>query len=106
MIVDKTNGYLDEVKAFADKAGRAEQLQKELDYLANYSQQETRCLLYKDFAPYSFRFVMERRADDGGFVYWFNGGLILHSNHDGFGSGAAPTLSTCLNPTDGWAVHT
>jgi len=77
-----------------------------LDYLANYGQSETRCLLYKDFAPKSFRFVMERRADDGGFVYWFNGGLVFHGNHDGYGSGAAPTLCVCVNPTDGWAIHT
>lgn len=39
-------------------------------------------------------------------VYWFNGGLLYHGNHDGFGSGEAPTLAVTLNPTDGWSIHT
>jgi len=37
---------------------------------------------------------------------WFNGGLIFHGPHDGHGSGAAPALSCCLTPTDGWEIHT
>lgn len=39
-------------------------------------------------------------------VHWFNGGLLYHGNHDGFGSGEAPTLAVTLNPTDGWSIHT
>lgn len=105
MLEDRTNGRLAEIKAFAAETGREEQLQQELDYLANYGAQETRCVLFPDFAPHSLAFNMERKKD-GEWVHWFNGGLIFHGNHDGYGSGAAPTLSTCLTPTDGWSVHT
>jgi hypothetical protein len=35
-----------------------------------------------------------------------DGGLIYHGNHDGFGSGAFPTLSVTITPTDGWSIHT
>lgn len=38
--------------------------------------------------------------------FWFNGGLIFHGDHDGGGDGGMPTLSVCLQPTDGWAIHT
>ena len=106
MLVDKTNGKLDEVKEFAAKVGKSEQLQKELDYLANYSDRETRCLLFTDFAPQSFQFTMEVKNKDGEWEYWFNGGLIFHGAHDGHGSGAAPTFSVTLTPTDGWSIHT
>jgi hypothetical protein len=37
---------------------------------------------------------------------WFDGGLIFHGAIDGYGSGAAPTFSVTLSPTDGWNVHT
>jgi hypothetical protein len=54
-------------------------------------------ILYHDFAPLSFGF---------GFTKWsLNGGMIFHGKHDGFGSGSAPTFSVCLNPTDGWSLH-
>lgn len=105
MLVDRTNGKLDDIKAFAAETGREAQLQQKLDYLANYSQQETRCLLFHDFAPHSLFFQMQHKKD-GDWEHWFSGGLIFHGSHDGYGSGAAPTFSTCLTPTDGWRVHT
>lgn len=112
-IRDMTDGYLDEVKASA--AAKAitgnNSLQSRLDYLASYADHDdngrTRCTLYKDFAPLSFEFVMEvRDSPDDEYRRWFNGGLIFHGAHDGFGSGGAPTFSVSLNPTDGWSVHT
>jgi len=122
MLIDKSpEGYLQSVKDFAKQIGKEDDLDKKLDYLHNYANQDrnhdvdeklpeekhyTRCLLFKDFAPYSFEFMMERKNDDGEYVRWFNGGLIFHGNHDGFGSGSYPTLSVCLNPTDGWSIHT
>lgn len=105
MLEDKTDGKLQSIKAFAAQHDKLEQLQEQLDYLANYGQQETKCILLPDFAPQSLRFVMQRKDGDD-WKHWFNGGLIFHGNHDGYGSGAAPTFSTCLQPTDGWAVHT
>ena len=105
MIVDKTDGKLQSIKAFAAQHDKLKQFEEQLDYLVNYGQQETQCVLMQDFAPQSLRFVMQQKVD-GEWHYWFNGGLIFHGSHDGFGSGSAPTFSCCLNPTDGWEVHT
>ena len=105
MIDDKTNGYIDEVKAFAERTGRSDQLQGELDYLSNYGGQETRCVLYKDFAPMSFYFEMQARKG-GEWKHWFNGGLIFFSDDDtGVG---APQFSVRLGPdlSCGWSIHT
>ena len=49
---------------------------------------------------------MQRKQPDGSYKYWFEGGLIYHGPHDGYGSGQNPTLSVCVNPTDDWAIHT
>lgn len=80
-------------------------LKKNLRYLHTYAQ-DTVCELYSDFAPFSFAFVMQARKPNGGLERWFNGGLIFHGNHDGFGNGGGPTFSVCLNPTLGWSIHT
>ncbi len=99
--------YLEEVKAFAERSGRSEQLQKELDYLDEYAGRDnTICQLFKDFAPQSFAFTMQRKNDEGKWVKWFIGGLIFHGAHDNGGDGLAPTLSVNLTPQDGWAIHT
>ena len=37
---------------------------------------------------------------------WFNGGMIYHGPHDGFGNGSGPTFSVSLSPTNGWSIHT
>ncbi len=112
MLVDNTDGYLDTVKAFADKVGKADSLQSKLAYLDEYASArreeglETRCQLYEDSSPQSFAFLMEMRQDGGEWTRWFNGGMIFHGAHDGGGNGGAPTFSVCLNPTDGWSIHT
>ena len=54
--------------------------------------------VFKDWAPLSFAFV----CGQGG----MNGGIIFHGSHDGFGGGGPPTFSMCLEPTEGWQVHT
>ncbi len=101
--------YFAEVKAFAEKTGQMVQLQEKLDYLDTYAEHgdrgKTRCRLWKDYAPCSFNLLMERRQEDGSYERWWNGGLIYHGQHDGFGSGSAPTFSTCVTPTSGWSVH-
>ena len=106
--IDSQN-YFDEVMAFAEKVGLREQLQSKLDYLATYAEHgdvgKTRCLLYRDWAPQSFAFVIQLRENDG-YKNWFNGGLIFHGAHDNGGDGSFPTLSVCVNPTDGWSIHT
>ncbi len=106
MLVDKTEGHLDAVKEFALETNQAEQLMGRLDYLDTYGgDNSTRCLLFKDFAPQSFEFLLERKVD-GEWRRMFNGGLIYHGQHDRGGDGGAPTFSVNLTPTEGWSIHT
>jgi hypothetical protein len=102
--------YFAEVEAFAAKIGKSDQLKAELDYLDTYAEHGERaksmCVLFKDFAPYSFGFTMYLKNDQGTYVQWFHGGLIYHGAVDGFGSCAGPTFSVTVNPNDGWSVHT
>lgn len=101
---------LEETKAFAAKIGLIKQLNERLAYLDNYAchgdVNRTHCLLYTDFAPYSFALAMQRRTQDGAYEDLWNGGLIYHGPHDGFGSGAAPTYSVSLDGEHGWSIHT
>lgn len=107
MLVVKDKKHFKEVKKFAEKIGKESNLQQALDYLDRYSGEgRTRCTLYKDFAPFSFEFLMERKKEDGEFEPWFNGGIVWHGPEDGYGSGAAPALSVTLEPTHGWSIHT
>ena len=102
--------YLDEVKVIAEKIGKLDSLQEQLEYLDTYACHDdptkTKCVLGKDFAPLSFSFTMQRRNKDGEYEYWFNGGCIFHGQHDNGGDGGAPTFSVNLEPTDGWSIHT
>ena len=103
--------YFDKVMQFAEQVGKLEQFKSKLNYLDNYACHEspldTKCILYPDFAPYSFEFVMLKRNKNGEYERWYNGGIIFHSSHDGYGAiGSAPTLAVCINPTDGWSIHT
>lgn len=110
MIVDNTNGYLEEVKAStpAQEIKGHMSLTEMLAYLDTYANhRDTRCVLFKDFAPLSFAFTMEvRKSPEEEYRQWFNGGLIFHGDHDGGGDGGDPTLSVNLNPMEGWSVHT
>jgi hypothetical protein len=113
MLVDNTNGKLDEIKEThqAKMIRGQNSLEENLTYLATYADHDnngrTRCLLYPDFAPLSLAFVMEvRDKETGEYKRWFNGGLIYHGPVDGYGSGSGPTFSCTVNPTHGWSVHT
>lgn len=58
--------------------------------------------IYTDRAPLSFYFVCMR-----GEHMDYNGGIIFHGPHDGFGNGSAPTFSVCIDKSDiGWRIHT
>ncbi len=115
-IDDDNKAYYEEVLAKADEIGLEEQLQNQLKFLAEYgcwredgtpgNFNQTRCELYKDFAPLSFGFVMKKLGKDRDYQFFFNGGLLFHGNHDGHGSGAFPTLAVTLTKTTGWSVHT
>ena len=60
-------------------------LQYRLEYLGGYActkeePDKTRCKLYKDHAPGSCGFVIERKQEDGSYKFWMNGGLIYWPN--------------------------
>lgn len=111
MINDQTNGYLDQVKQFAERTGQLDQLKDKLLYLGRYACNDgrvTRCNLMKDFAPKSFYFVMDLKQEgepDSAFKTWFNGGLIFYDAGDtGVG---APQFSVRLDASkSGWNIHT
>ncbi len=111
---DGVTDYLATVRAFADTTGQRANLETMLDRLGKFFDVEGdgagRTTLYKDFAPYSFGFEIERKSRDGGtpvaWVHMMTGGLIYHGKHDGGGNGGAPTYSVSLSPADGWSIHT
>lgn len=110
-LVIENKDYFDSVMKFARDTGQEANLQESLDYLGGYAchdgdSEATHCLLYKDGAPQSFGFAMQKRRPDGTYVHWFNGGLLFHGSHDGYGSGAAPTFAVSLTPVSGWSIHT
>lgn len=110
-MLDTTNcqEYFDEIVRTAKAAGLQDKLQETLDYLDNYGgKDKTKCLLYKDWAPLSFRFTMQKKNESGAFEHWFIGGVIFHGPHDGYGDGGMPTLSVSLNNSQEsrWEVHT
>lgn len=105
MLAIENQSHFDKVVDFAKKINMFDQLNDRLEYLQDYSDQVTRCKLYKDSAPYSFAFTMEKKNGDDWKV-WFYGGLIYHGSHDNGGDGGAPTFSVNINPMDGWAIHT
>jgi hypothetical protein len=110
MIEIKCDEYFNEVKKMAKRLGKLEQFESQLEYLNSYANHDdsenTKCIIFKDFAPLSFEFLMMKKQEDGSYKNWFNGGLIFHGQVDNFGSGSFPTLSVCVDPTDGWSIHT
>ena len=108
---DRIEAYLSEVRAQADKLGLREKLEKQLTFLGNYANHQGSCehrtVLYKDFAPLSFGFNIETKQADGTWKFWFNGGLIFHGKHDGYGSGQGPAFAVTLTACDDdWSIHT
>ena len=98
---------LADARVHADAVGLRDDLEMRLAYLDRYAEPKTtRCVLFPDAAPFSFRFVMERELGNGSWMAWFEGGLLYHGAHDRYGAGAAPTLAVTLQPTLGWQIHT
>ncbi len=116
MLKIENQRHYDEVVAFAKKHNLYEgtddntSLKSRLDYLEQYGcrgdKDGTRVRLFRDFAPYSFGFVIEVKNADGGWECLFHGGLVFHGHHDGHGNGSAPTFAVTLEPTAGWSIHT
>lgn len=71
-----------------------------------------RCRMYPDhYDDFDFNFVLEnpvKKVTDAKVTEWqrwFNGGMVFHGAHNGYGSGGFLT-SVCVEPTHGWAIHT
>ena len=103
MIIDKTNGRLNEIRAFAKEHQLMESFNETFLRLENYSVKGYDVNLYSDFAPLSLEFLI---TDKGRFV--LNGGFIFHGKHDGYGNGGAPTFSVSIgnDRVTGWSIHT
>lgn len=103
MIIDKTNGRLAEIKAFAKEHDLMESFNMTFSRLESYSVKGYDVNLYSDFAPLSLEFSITNQG-----VFVLNGGFIFHGKHDGFGNGGAPTFSVLLSTENktGWSIHT
>jgi len=108
-IEDYTNGYLDEIKAFAKTHPNGESLTESLQALETIckNREWDAVQISKDFAPMSLYFQIvknDEHTDTANCM--LNGGIIYHGSHDGFGSGSSPTLSVTMDKADGWRIHT
>ncbi|MFO0675330.1 MAG: DUF4120 family protein [Polyangiaceae bacterium] len=117
MLIIEDQGHFNAVVAHAKAIGLYEgegdshnaALKSRLEYLDQYggkANDRTRVRLFRDFAPYSFSFVVEKKNDAGAWSTLFNGGLLFHGPHDGHGSGAVPTFAVSITPATGWSIHT
>ena len=103
MISDQTNGGLQKAFELAAKLNLTQSLENGLAGITKHARPGYSVKLYQDFAPYSFQFAV---VDNSTSRCVFNGGLIFHGNHDGFGTGSAPTFSVSLTAEPGWQIHT
>jgi hypothetical protein len=107
--IENCQEYFNQVKQFAIDNNLLENFEKTMNYLDTYAEGEergkTRCKLYKDFAPNSFEFVMERRCNIGEYHFWFNGGAIFYSAGENGVSGPQYTVRLDCEKS-GWSIHT
>lgn len=108
--------YYEKVEDAAKKAGCLKALKDTISYLHNFGGNED-CYttkLYKDFAPWSFYFMMFRADKDGTLKFFMNGGMIYSGpGLEDEGSirldGGAPSFTVSLEPTGDehrWSIHT
>ena len=101
VVHESAREYFHKVACFARDSKRMPQLRETFDRLNQYARSR-KCVLYKDFAPMSFAFNMYRKMEDDVEFCCGNGGVIFHGAY----SGDAPTFSVCVEPCDGWQIHT
>jgi hypothetical protein len=112
MLIIENQQHFDEVREFARSVGAVAELQRRLDFLANFGGDaaKVRCRLYSDFAPHSFFWRMEYSSLEG----WQTGlvGGLIYSGPGAPSDGSAPSFSVSLNPdaaagrTHMWSIHT
>ncbi len=111
-VLEHHREYFNSVVEFAKKIGKFEpgeekpyqSLLSNLKYLNEWGGPGHQVELYPD-SPYGFGFLIQR-GSEGNWRTIFNGGLLYHGQHDGFGSGMGPTFAVTLGATDGWSIHT
>jgi len=105
-LIDQTQGKLTEAIQYAHKIGDLSLIQclKRLNRVhgKDYAYKDGYTNISTDFAPLSFFFVRYNAQNESVLC----GGIIFHGKHDGFGNGSAPTYSVCIEPTNGWSIHT
>jgi hypothetical protein len=112
MLIIENQQHFDDVREFARSVGADAELQKRLDFLANFGGDpaKVRCRLYSDFAPHSFFWRMEYSSPEG----WKTGlvGGLIYSGPGAPSGGSAPSFNASLNPdaaagrTHMWSIHT
>jgi hypothetical protein len=102
---EETLDHLEAVRSWAHSAGLIGQLNRQLDYLADYGSNGYQCVLSKDFAPHSFTFGMYRPGTNETRTFSFMGGLI-YQGPSCPADGSFPSLCVSLTPGTGWFVHT
>ena len=80
----------------------ANSLSCRISQLINWGPWDSTIYISTDYDELSFYFWQEYADGSHG----LNGGIIFHGKRDGFGSGQGPTFSVCLEPTDGYSIHT
>lgn len=80
----------------------SESFHENLDRLAGFARGGSKVRIGLDFADLSFGFAVIR--PDGS--CWLVGGLVYHGAHDRGGDGGAPTFAVCVQPIEGWTLHT
>ena len=104
MIEFKDPEHFIEVLNFALAAKAADRLLERLEYLANYGEGDNTCMLYRDWAPHSFAFAMNKPDSQ----LWFNGGLVYSGPGQPL-DGSAPALTVGIgidSSKHSWSVHT
>lgn len=90
--------HFTDTKKKAEEMGMLVNFENQMNVLRSIAyNNKSKVILSKDSAPFSFNFFIPGM---------YNGGLIFHGSHDGFGSGSAPTFSVTMNATRGWSIHT
>ncbi len=101
MIIDKSNGRLNEIKTFAKENNMLENFNNAFSRFESYPNEGYTVNLYSDFAPFSMEFSVTNNRK-----HILNGGFIFHGPNNGYGSGGAPTFSVSLSREVGWSIHT
>jgi hypothetical protein len=100
MLIDKTEGKLDEIKRFiAENPQYKESFNRCLATLERImnNNPDYNCMLFKDWAKLSLEFIFQHKEKPADIL--LRGGLIFHGNPD-------ESLSVQLTPSEGFSIHT